>query len=79
MNESQAKLPAMRELIGVMQQRADRATKELPKSSRGRELVRSRRLEGERQAQPVRHLFDQTGRKPANALGEGLPIHGQNL
>lgn len=30
-NEAQAKPPAMRDLIGVMQQRADQATKELPK------------------------------------------------
>lgn len=30
-NEAQAKLPAMRELIGVMQLRADQATKELLK------------------------------------------------
>jgi hypothetical protein len=30
-NEAQAKLPAMRELIGLLQLRADQATKELPK------------------------------------------------
>ncbi|HEX3236307.1 MAG TPA: hypothetical protein VHR41_19105 [Gemmatimonadales bacterium] len=30
-NEVQAKVPAMRELLGLMQQRADHATRELPK------------------------------------------------
>ena len=30
-NEAQAKIPSMRELIGLLQLRADQATKELPK------------------------------------------------
>jgi chromosome segregation ATPase len=31
LNEVQAKLPTMRELIGLLQQRADQASRELPK------------------------------------------------